>query len=177
MKAPSNNALKLTAPASGAPQLSAVFYGRKGRRVGTRRSVTLALVLSACAHADSISNAYAPFGRDLAVAPAILKQRETAALQEATISELIAAPERYHGARVRTEGYLTLQFEGNTLCPDPGRPGDWKTCLWLDVDGMKDPGFRHGHAVVEGSFDGENLGHLGVVSGALGKITSIRRQH
>jgi len=160
----------------GSPLIS-VFYGREGRRLGAGRSVALALVLSACAHANRISNAYAPFGRDLAVAPAVLTQRETAALQDATISELIAAPERYHRARVRTEGYLRLQFEGNTLCPAPGRPGDWKTCLWLDVDGMKDPGFRHGHAIVEGRFDGENLGHLGLVSGAIEEITSVRRQH
>jgi hypothetical protein len=67
-----------------------------------------------------------------------------------------------------------LQFEANTLCPVE-RASDWKSCLWLDVEGLQDPGFRKGWVVVDGTFDGENLGHLGLASGTIGHITVLRR--
>jgi len=91
-----------------------------------------------------------------------------------SIPELIGQPATYHHARIRTDGYVTLQFEGNTLCPVK-MPSGMKACLWLDVEGLADPGFRKGRGVVEGTFDGENLGHLGVASGTIGHITLVRR--
>ena len=76
---------------------------------------------------------------------------------------------------MRVEGEVVLEFEGNTLCPSR-KPKDWQTCAWLDIENLKDPGFRRAHAVVEGTFDGENLGHLGIAGGTIEKITLITRR-
>jgi hypothetical protein len=91
-----------------------------------------------------------------------------------SLGELIAKPEMYHLQSVTVEGYVTLRFEGNELCPNE-RPETSTECVWIDVEGLKDPGFRKGRVVVEGTFDGENLGHLGVASGTIGKVTRLER--
>jgi len=142
--------------------------------VRRRAGPGLALAFVACSHVESLSNAYSPFSRDLGT-PAGVGEPATGGKRLAVpIAELVSQPASYHRRQVRTEGYVTLQFEGNKLCP-VATPADWKACLWLDIEGLADPGFRKGRAVVEGTFDGENLGHLGLVSGAIEKITSLTR--
>lgn len=131
----------------------------------------LAAAMLGCAHVESLSNAYAPFGRELKATSNPSPSTEPLAV---SLAELLKAPERYHRSRVRVEGEVVLEFEGNTLCP-VRKPTDWQTCAWLDIENLKDPGFRRAHAVVEGTFDGENLGHLGIAGGTIEKITLITR--
>jgi hypothetical protein len=132
------------------------------------------VVAAACSHVESLSNAYSPFSRDLGKAGVAGALATSGTPSPVSIQELISQPGPYHRRRVRAEGYVRLQFEGNTLCPVEKASG-WASCLWLDVEGLEDPGFRRGRVVVEGTFDGENLGHLGLAGGTIGKITVLRR--
>jgi len=131
------------------------------------------MLMASCSHLEPLSNAYSPFGRDLPPHPAEAQPTYEGPVA-VRIAELVAEPDRYHHRHVRTEGYVTLRFEGNLLCVGTDR-SHASACLWLDVEGLKDPGFRKGHAVVEGTFNGENLGHLGAASGAIERITVLRR--
>jgi hypothetical protein len=140
----------------------------------TDSTAILALaVMAACSHLEPLSNAYSAFGRELPPAKASAAPPNAGPVQ-VRISDLVAEPVRYHMMRVRTEGYVTLRFEGNLVCAAPGSPVV-NGCLWLDVEGLADPGFRTGFALVEGTFNGENLGHLGAASGAVEQITLLRR--
>jgi len=132
-----------------------------------------AVLAIACTHLEPLSNAYSPFARVLNLGSAEAQPVQTERLP-VSLAELIAAPERYHGRHIRTEGYITLQFEGNVVCMGIDRSQS-STCLWLDVEGLKDPGFRRGRGLVEGTFDGENLGHFGAASGAIEQITALGR--
>jgi hypothetical protein len=80
----------------------------------------------------------------------------------------------HSGSSAQPDGYVTLRFEGNEVCPSD-RQEDSKQCFWLDVERMSEPGFRRGRAVIEGTFDGENLGHLGVAGGTIRNITRLER--
>ena len=133
--------------------------------------VPKAMLLAACSHMEPLSNAYSPFGRDLPLRPPGIQVSDTPVAIR--IADLVAESERYHQRQIRTHGYMTLRFEGNTLCAGTNRSES--TCLWLDIDGLQDPGFRTGRALVEGTFNGENLGHLGAASGAIERITALRR--
>ena len=132
-----------------------------------------AVLAIACTHLEPLSNAYSPFARDLNLGSAAAQPVQAERLP-VLLADLIAAPERYHRRHIRTEGYITLQFEGNRVCMGIDRPHS-STCLWLDVEGLKEPGFRKGRGLVEGIFDGENLGHFGAASGAIEQITELRR--
>jgi hypothetical protein len=133
--------------------------------------VCCAVLLAACVHRGAFTNEYAPMGRRLNEAEI---RPSAAGRVSVPIADLIAFPERYHRSKVSVEGYVQFEFEGNTLCPGPKR-SDWKACVWLDVEGLRDPGFRRARAVVEGQFDGENLGHLGIAGGAIQEISLVTR--
>jgi hypothetical protein len=91
-----------------------------------------------------------------------------------SIVKLIVQPERYQGKRVQVVGFVDFAFEGNHICLSEGSGG--RDCLWVDVEGMKDPGFRRGWASIEGTFDAEARGHFACCAGTLTNITSIRKR-
>ena len=94
-------------------------------------------------------------------------------LLRAPITRLICQPEKYHGRRVQVSGFITLEFEGNRTCI--GSDSDSLECIWLDVDGASDPGFRKARGLVEGTFDAELRGHFGCCSGTVSGITRIAK--
>jgi hypothetical protein len=129
-------------------------------------SAGLALGMSSCAHAVPLSNAYsrvdAATGERCAFGA--LHEDGKCDIYEVSLAELFAIPERFDGKRVRVGGHVTLAFEHNVLCE---RRGQASSCLWLDVEHLRDPGFRTGWATVEGTFNGENRGHLGCCAGTI----------
>jgi hypothetical protein len=121
-----------------------------------------------CTHMEPLSNAYSAFA-----APVGDRCGDGArGLCDVSIVELLAVPEKFHDKRVRVVGFGTLAFEGNTLCTSRH---SGTGCLWLDIEGVKDPGFRKGWVVVEGRFDGEGRGHLGCCAGAIDRISVLVR--
>ena len=83
--------------------------------------------------------------------------------------ELVTNPVAYHDKPVQVVGFVTLEFERNSICPHPD--AEPASCLWLDLDGVSDPGFRTGAALIEATFDGEGRGHFGLYAGTLRAIT------
>jgi hypothetical protein len=145
---------------------------RRASRLGVVGLVVVGMF--ACAHVEPLSNAYAPMADAVGERCVARGMDASCELFEVALTELIAVPEKFHGRKVRVIGYATLTFEGNTLCPS-GRSLSGKECVWLDIEGLEDPGFRKGHALIEGHFDGEARGHLGCCGGGIRGISRFER--
>ena len=105
-------------------------------------------------------------------------QRAHPPIQDVSIIQLIANPEAYDGKLVRVEGVGNVEFEGNGLFL---HKEDWKYCvfrnaLWLSFGPEGHPqgaeGYNGKYVLVEGIFEKDENGHMGLFSGA---ITDIRR--
>jgi len=96
---------------------------------------------------------------------------------DASIIQLVANPERYHGKFVRVIGFVHLEFEGNAiyLHREDFENGLDKNSLWLSVaDEIRKESAKYNdkYVLVEGTFNSQNRGHMGINSGA---IENIRR--
>ena len=95
-----------------------------------------------------------------------------------SIIRLIANPYDYHGKKVRVDGVGNLQFEGNGLYLSEN---DYiynlrKNSLWIELGENATPlelaeRCNGRYVVVEGTFDMENTGHMGLRSGSIVDIT------
>jgi hypothetical protein len=97
-----------------------------------------------------------------------------------SIINLIASPEKFHNKRVRVEGYLNLEFEGNAiyLNKDDYKKTITKNGLWVTFTQdswkkIKKYNFKKGYFLVEGTFDMTSFGHMGLWSGTIKNITRI----
>ncbi len=100
------------------------------------------------------------------------------AICDVSLVELIARPERYHRRRVRVQGYLALEFEGDAvyLHEEDRRRLLTKNGLWIDFPSMQERApqdLAEAYVIVEGTFDATNSGHLGLWSGAITRVTRI----
>ena len=98
---------------------------------------------------------------------------EGGAVRAVSIVKLIVQPEKYDGRRVQVEGFVNLEFEHNVLCLNSSSSGS--ECIWVDVSGLADPGFRRGRAVIEGTFNGRLRGHFGCCAGTIENISRVSR--
>ena len=131
------------------------------------------IVSLACAHAEPLSNAYSRVDAEVGDRCAFgARSDRQCEIYDVALVELLAVPEKFQGKRVRLIGFASLRFEGNVLCADNTPAG---ACLWLDIEGLSDPGFRNGWAQLEGRFNGENRGHFGCCPGSLEHITSFKK--
>ena len=92
-----------------------------------------------------------------------------------SLIQLIATPEKYHGKRVRLEGFLRLEFEGNAiyLHREDYEHRITENGLWLDATNemRKDRKKIDLHYVlIEGVFNAKSHGHMGLFSGEIKKI-------
>ena len=90
--------------------------------------------------------------------------------------QLIVMPERFDGKRVRVDGYLHLEFEGNGLYAHKEDYDRFlsKNGVWIDVQSCgsgRSAGINDHYVVVEATFNSEELGHLGLWSGTLSNVT------
>jgi len=100
-------------------------------------------------------------------------------IEDVSLITLIANPRQFDGHKVRIIGYLNLEFEGNCIYL---RKEDYdqaisKNGLWVDIDRSSEqlPDEKQcvkKYVLMEGTFDANNLGHMGMNSGA---IRHIRR--
>lgn len=95
-----------------------------------------------------------------------------------SLIQLIANPEKYHGKSVRVVGFVHLEFEGNAIYLhkedfDRFLP---RNALWLsitdEIDKQADT-YNNKYVLVEGTFNAENMGHLGMCSGSIEKIKRL----
>ena len=94
-----------------------------------------------------------------------------------SIAAIISNPDDYDGRRVRIIGAAQLEFEGNIICltKEHLKQAAYKNCLWLNIDEQqaKEIGFVNPngkYVLIEGYFDKDDLGHMGVAAGAIGSI-------
>jgi len=99
-------------------------------------------------------------------------------LQDVSLIQLIAHPERFEGKRVRFIGFLRIEFEGNAiyLHRDDFDHGIGKNGLWVSIpDDMtkqqQDEVNMH-YVICVGVFTARWQGHMGMFSG---EIRNVRR--
>lgn len=99
--------------------------------------------------------------------------------QTVTMQQLLAEPQRFEGQRVRTTGFLRLEFEANALYPtrDDFNNTVMQHAVWLDLTNAqlrRLSKLNNGHVVVEGVFSAQYKGHGGKWPGALRQVGSVR---
>jgi len=96
-----------------------------------------------------------------------------------SLIQLIANPKDYHGQLVRVFGFVTLDFEGTAiyLHQDDYKYGLDKNGLWIDVTreiGKRRADYDQKYVLVEGIFDGNERGHMGLFSGCIRNISRFQ---
>jgi hypothetical protein len=96
-----------------------------------------------------------------------------------SLIRLIAAPQQYDGKRVVVIGVPRIDFEsyGLYLHKEDFDQGLTKNALWIVVPNGKDDEWKAlegQYVLVDGTFSVQNTGHMGMYSGAIGKITRFR---
>ena len=102
-----------------------------------------------------------------------------ASTQTVPMQQLLAEPQRFEGQRVRTTGFLRLEFEANALylARDDFNNTTMQHAVWLDLTNaqLRRLGkLNNGHVVVEGVFSAQYKGHGGKWPGALRHVAGVR---
>lgn len=99
-------------------------------------------------------------------------------IQEVTIIQLIATPEKYDGQRIRVVGVGNLEFEGNAIyLSKEDLSYRIYHAVWLDFDNNtslsyeKAKQYNGKYIIVEGIFDKDESGHMSLFHGAITDIT------
>jgi hypothetical protein len=96
-----------------------------------------------------------------------------------SIVRLIATPERYHGRKVQVEGFMNLEFEGDAiyLHKEDYERGLNKNGFWVKfsdkLDRKEINKLNKGYVLIEGTFNKDRHGHLGLFGGEIYEITRI----
>jgi hypothetical protein len=96
-----------------------------------------------------------------------------------SIIRLVSVPEKYHGKRVQVMGYLNLEFEGDAiyLHKEDHDKGLNKNAFWVSFSNKLDSKEIHklnkSYVLIEGRFNMEDLGHMGLFGGTIEDITRI----
>lgn len=136
-----------------------------------------ALLMASCRHEQAPSET-SPVERSAPIPLAVVDASRAAGNapedpMDASLIELIGAPERFRGRWVRVIGYVVLEFEGTAifLHEEDYARGLVRNGLWLDVDRNGASLLpRSGYAVVEAQFDPDQHGHMALFSGGLRRI-------
>jgi len=109
------------------------------------------------------------------------RQEEGAPWHEYSISvvRLIATPEKYHDKQIQIEGYLNLEFEGDAiyLHKEDRDKGLTRNGFWVSFSDKLDKNeiqkLNHSYVLIEGTFDMNSRGHMGLFGGEIKSITRI----
>lgn len=96
-----------------------------------------------------------------------------------SLIRLIAAPQEYAGKRVAITGFLHIEFEGDGiyLHRDDYEHSQSKNGLWVAVSGESAKQLRAAtdrYVLLEGTFNPDLHGHLGLWSGTIAQITRVQ---
>lgn len=97
-------------------------------------------------------------------------------VEDISMVQLLATPERFHNKRVRVIGFLGLEFEGNALYlhEDDLKNRISRNAIWFDIPRSWEkhpPALSDHYVLVEGTFDSKSLGHMGAFSGTITSVT------
>jgi hypothetical protein len=96
-----------------------------------------------------------------------------------SIVRLIATPEKYHDQRIQVVGYMNLEFEGDAiyLHKEDHDKSLYENGFWVSFSGKLDKGeiqkLNKRYVLIEGTFDMDNHGHMGLFGGEIKEITRI----
>jgi hypothetical protein len=97
-----------------------------------------------------------------------------------TLSDLVADPGRFDGARIQVSGWCRVEFEGNALYADKAaferRVTDravWLNLGWPVTDRIL--ALNGTHVVVEGLFDARRKGHEALFRGTVVEVSRIEQ--
>ena len=96
--------------------------------------------------------------------------------EQMPLVRLVVSPEKYHGKRVRVIGFVRLEFEGNAVYV---HKEDYQHALignglWINGPNLESQGQKNRnmkYCIIEGTFDANNKGHMGLWSGSLKSIS------
>ncbi len=99
----------------------------------------------------------------------------------ASLIQLIASPEKYHGKYVRVNGFVRIEHEGTAIYLHREDSDHMLTRNGLWLGGVRetptpdsDEGKVHNrYALIEGRFDARQRGHLGLWSGSIDKVSRM----
>ena len=121
----------------------------------------------------------------IAAIPASETQAKVAVqVQDVSLINLIATPEKYNSQIVRVSGYLSLDFEGRALYLGEADydHGIYRNAVWVSFKKgtMSDDDLKSMHqryVTLEGTFDSTHHGHMGLFSGSLNGIYRAWRRN
>jgi len=97
-----------------------------------------------------------------------------------SLINLISTPEKYNGKKVQIIGYLNVEFEGNGiyLHKDDYEHGIYSNGFWISIDQsirkkISNEKLNKSYVLIEGTFNMEQRGHMGLWSGEIDNITRI----
>lgn len=111
-------------------------------------------------------------GAILAAGPLMAKE----AVQDVSIIQLVASPEKYEGKAIRVFGFLRLEFEGNGLYlhREDYEKALYKNGLWVQLPMTgENQKCNLKYVLIEGTFDSKDQGHLGLWSGAIKDVKRL----
>jgi hypothetical protein len=99
--------------------------------------------------------------------------------QTVPMQQLLADPQRFEGQRIRTTGFLRLEFEANALYQtrEDFNGAVMQHAVWLDLTNAQLRSLsklNNGHVIIDGVFSAQYKGHGGKWPGALTRIAGVR---
>jgi hypothetical protein len=99
---------------------------------------------------------------------------------DVSLAQLISNPNDYDRRFVRVIGFVRLEFEGNAiyLHQEDDKHGLTRNGLWLDVTDdirQRRAEFDQKYVLLEGTFNAEEKGHMGLWSGMIENITRFAK--
>ena len=104
-------------------------------------------------------------------------------VESVSLMQLIMNPEEYHGKLVRVIGVSRIEFEGDSIwfTKEHYKHNVYINSLWIDpdYDALGDTRqqleqLNGKYVLIEGVFNKDNHGHMGMYSGAIEKITRFQ---
>ena len=97
------------------------------------------------------------------------------AADRVSVVNLISSPEAYHDKEVIVGGFLSLDEEGSALYL---HKDDYvhllaNNGLWCSIDVVTNKSFNHAYVYLEGKFDSNGRGHMGLFSGEIKNIKRV----
>jgi hypothetical protein len=133
--------------------------------------ILLSILFFSCSHSKPASKNNSP--------QTDIISNDTSVVKDVTISSLLAKPQLYNYSKVRVEGYLHIQFEGNSIYTNKEDRKNWadRKGLWVDfVSREKMNSFRKfsdHYVIIQGTFNANKHGHMDTYGGEIDKITRI----
>lgn len=92
----------------------------------------------------------------------------------ASIVQVLAHRDRYHGKEVQVMGYLRVQFEGTAiyLSKEDADYGITRNGFWVTL-GKGSAKHDQKYVLIEGTFDKDEMGHLSLWQGTIKNVTRV----